>query len=136
MVISNPDIIRKRSVNISGSGSNIDLYNSKNLKNNEVLLNKRKRIKIDDERILQKSLLERLKESPMFQKSEKILNKQKLIDGFLGFFSFMSIILQIVDVILYNSKSNEYLEKMNNKKLWYLSDFTPFVGFSEGGIKI
>ena len=70
-----------------------------------------KKLKINDgyEGILQIRLFEKLKKSPMFEKSEKLLYKEKLLFGFLGFSTLMSIIFQICDVILYNKNTYKYL---------------------------
>ena len=132
--ISKNGVIRNKSFNISSSGSNIDFYNSKNLKSNEAITNKKRRINIGDERMLQMSLFEKLKESPMFEKSEKIIFKQKIIYGLLGFFSSMSIIFQISDAILYNRRTREFLEKKNKKKLSELNNIKYYYIIKERNI--
>jgi hypothetical protein len=55
------------------------------------------------------SLFEKLKESYLYERSEALLFKIKICYGFLAVFSFLSILLEIIDVIIFNRKSSEYL---------------------------
>ncbi len=59
-------------------------------------------------------LFEKLRDSYLFEKSEALLFKIKICYGFLAVFSFLSILLEIIDVIIYNGKTSEYLEKNYN----------------------
>ena len=105
-------ILRNKSFNISSSETINQFYNNKKPKTNIILSNKKLKINDGYER-LQINLFEKLKKSPMFEKSEKIIYKGKIIFGFLGFSSLMSILFQIFDVILYNKNSYEYLKNIN-----------------------
>ena len=67
------------------------------------------------------NLFEKLKESYLYEKSEKTLFKIKICYGFLGVFSLLSILLEIADIILFNKKSKEYLKENNN--LYLTEDF-------------
>ena len=98
------------------SGSIRKLYNNKRT------FVKKKRVKINDNNDynLQNNLFEKLKTSPMFEKTEKIISREKIIYGLMGFCTLMSIIFQIIDALLYNTKSLEYLEKINKKELLYI----------------
>ena len=60
------------------------------------------------------NLFEQLKNSPLFEKSEKILKKEKYLYGILGFFTLMSILFQTFDTFIYNKKSIKYLEENHN----------------------
>ena len=118
-------ILRKKSFNLSSSvGSFIRLYSNKKLKNDTIVLNKK--IKINDgyDKIIQISLFDKLKNSPMFEKSEKIIYREKILFTLLGFFSLMSIVFQILDAFLYNEKSNEYIE--NNKDIFDLKNISSY----------
>ena len=59
------------------------------------------------------NLFEKLKNSVLFEKSENLMFKLKICYGFLSIFSFVSILLEIIDVILYQKKSDEYLKERN-----------------------
>ena len=59
-------------------------------------------------------LFEKLKDSYLFEKSEALLFKIKICYGFLAVFSFVSILLEIIDVIIFNKRSEEYLDKTYN----------------------
>ena len=105
--ISSRMILRNKSFNTSS----IETINQffKKPKVNIILNNKKLKINDGYEGILQIRLFEKLKKSPMFEKSEKLLYKEKLLFGFLGFSTLMSIIFQICDVILYNKNTYKYL---------------------------
>ena len=60
------------------------------------------------------SIFEQIKNSVIYEKSKSYLLKIKICYGCLIFFSLISIILSISDVILYNNKSLEYLINGNN----------------------
>ena len=116
-LITSRILIRNKSFNISSSETINQLYNNKKVKTNIILDNKKLKINDGYER-LQIRLFENLKKSPMFEKSEKILYKGKILFGLLGFSSLMSILFQILDAILYNKNSYEYLIDTNiNKKI-------------------
>ena len=59
-------------------------------------------------------LFEKLKDSVLFEKSEALLFKIKICYGFLAVFSFLSIILEIIDVFIFNSKTTEFLNNNYN----------------------
>lgn len=65
------------------------------------------------------NILEQIKNSDLFEKSDYILMKLKISYGVLAVFSLICIILNYADVIIYNNKSLEYLIKENNNT--YLS---------------
>ena len=48
------------------------------------------------------NLFDKLKNSSLFEKSEKILKKEKYLYGVLGFFTLMSILFQTFDTFIYN----------------------------------
>jgi hypothetical protein len=60
------------------------------------------------------SIFEQIKNSVIYEKSKSYLLKIKICYVFLIFFSLISIILSISDVILYNNKSLEFLINGNN----------------------
>ena len=59
-------------------------------------------------------LFKKLKDSYLFEKSEALLFKIKICYGFLAVFSFTSILLEIIDVVIFNRKSKEYMDKNYN----------------------
>ena len=124
--ISSRMILRNKSFNISSSETINKFYNNKKVKTN-INLNKKK-LKINDgyER-LQISLFEKLKKSPMFEKSSKIIYKGKILFGFLGFSSLMSILFQLFDVILYNKNTYKYLISINNNKTLDLNKISYYI---------
>ena len=120
-------IIRSKSLNISSSnGSFIQLYNIKD--KNDTIIRRQKIIQFNDhDKSLKINLFEKLKDTPMFEKTEKTIHKVRIYNGILIFFSIMSILFQIIDSVLYNSKSMEFLEEENNNKsLIYLNDYNYF----------
>ena len=82
-------------------------FSSKKAKN--TVLGKRK-INLKNQRSMNFSnLFEKLKESYLFEKSEIVLHRIKICYGFLGVFSFLSILLEIIDVIIFNKESEDFL---------------------------
>ena len=61
-----------------------------------------------------KNMFEKLKDSYLFEKSEILLFKIKVCYGFLAVFSFISIILTITDVIIFNKETIKFLNKNYN----------------------
>ena len=105
---SNKSLMRKKSFNLSSSGSSmIKFNNNKNSKIESFLSSHKRIIKIDfkNDKILSINLFEKLKESPMFEKSVKILKKQKFLYSLLAFFTVMSILFQSLDAFLYKFHS-------------------------------
>ena len=60
-------------------------------------------------------ILDQIKNSDLYEKSESLLLKLKISYGILGLFSLLCIILNISDTMIYNTKSLEYLQKENNE---------------------
>ena len=117
-----------QSVNLSNSNSSNIKFFSKNQIKSETFISK-KIVKINennDDYIFQNNLFEKLKNSPMFEKSEKNIYKEKIFYGLIAFCTLMSIIFQVNDALLYNRKSKEYLEKMNQKILLKMKDLSDY----------
>ena len=127
----NKTLSRSKSLLSSSNESYIQFYNNKkDNKNNSALLRRKKLFNFNEnnnDKILQLNLFEKLRNSPMFEKSEKILYKQRFYYALLLFFSFLSIILQISDALLYNKKSTEFLQE-NNGTL-YLKDYLNYQNY-------
>ena len=68
----------------------------------------------DTKNVNSTNLFEKLKESYLFEKSENLLFKIKICYIFLGFFSFMSILLGIIDAIIFNKKTKTFFEDNYN----------------------
>ena len=85
-----------KSRNLNLSSSNNSFLHTHNKKRG--ILKKRKS-KFNDnyEKILQIDLFETLKDSPMFEKSENIIHKERIYYGILIFFTILSIIFQVSD---------------------------------------
>ena len=113
--ISKKAVLIKTSLNYSGSTSFIKHSNSKNFYKKESLFsNRRKNLNNENYKMLSINLFEQLKNSPLFEKSEKILKKEKYLYGVLSFFTLMSILFQTFDTFIYNKKSIKYLEENHN----------------------
>ena len=113
--ISKKAVLIKTSLNYSGSTSFIKHSNSKNFYKKESLFsNRRKNLNNENYKMLSINLFEQLKNSPLFEKSEKILKKEKYLYGVLSFFTLMSILFQTFDTFIYNKKSIQYLEENHN----------------------
>ena len=63
------------------------------------------------------NLFEKLKDSYLFEKSENLFFKIKICYGFLAVFSFISIVLSITDVIIFNKESKEFMNINYNKSI-------------------
>ena len=124
--LTNKALSKSRSLLSSSNESNIHFYANKgDNKNNRTILIRKKLISFhdNDDKMLQLNLFEKLKNSPMFEKSVKILQKERFYYALLIIFSFLSIIFQIIDALLYNKKSTEFLEKnRNNNNTTYLNN--------------
>ena len=108
------DYSTKQNVNISRSESFLDnkYFSSKKLKYTTLTPNK---ANFKGQKNMQSSnIFEKLKNSVMFEKTEKLMFRLKICYAFLSVFSLASIILEITDVILYNKKSDEYLKEKHN----------------------
>jgi hypothetical protein len=100
---------KNKSVNLSNSDY-LDMKYFHNKKMKHTTLAKGK-FNLKEERNMNSTILfEKLKESYLFEKSEALLLKIKICYGFLALFSFLSILLEIIDVIIFNKKSEEYLD--------------------------
>ena len=111
--MSNKIILRNKSFNLSSTGSSIIKFHStKTIIKDSFFGNKRININ-DEDKLLQISLFEKLKNDPMLEKSEKIIRKEKILYGLLALCTLLNIIFQIFEVIQYNRKSFIYIE---NKK--------------------
>ena len=62
----------------------------------------------------QSSIFDQIKNTDLYEKSEFLLLKIKICYGTLAICSFLCIILNFSDVIIYNNKSLEYLKNGNN----------------------
>ena len=91
---------------------NTDLSNSEyldkkyfhNKKTKNTVLNKNK-LNLKNQRSINFStLFEKLRDSYLFEKSESVLFKIKVCYGFLATFSFMIILLELIDVIIFNKE--------------------------------
>ena len=108
------DFSTRQNVNISSSKSFLDnkYFSSKKLKYTTLTPNK---ANFKGQKNMQSSnIFEKLKNSVMFEKTEKLMFRLKICYAFLSVFSLASIILEITDVILYNKKSDEYLKQKYN----------------------
>ena len=118
--ISSKVALTKSSINYSSSTSFLKHSISKKFYRKDTLFeNRRTNINIENNKILSVNLFDKLKNSSLFEKSEKILKKEKYLYGFLGFFTLMSILFQTFDTFIYNQKSMKYLEE-NHKIDIYL----------------
>lgn len=102
-----------RNVNISRTESFLDnkYFSTKKLKYTALTPNK---VNFKGQKNMHSSnLFEKLKNSIMFEKSENLMFRIKICYAFLSVFSFASILLEIIDVIIYQKKSNEYLKQNN-----------------------
>ena len=102
-------ITGNKSVNITHTDSFLDMkyFNNKKLK--RTMLNKGN-INLHVQKNMHSSnLFEKLKESYLYEKSEAVLFKIKICYAILAIFSFLSISLEITDVVLFNRRSEEYL---------------------------
>ena len=104
----------KNNVNISRTESFLDnkYFSSKKLKFTTLSPNK---ANFKGQKNMHSSnLFEKLKNSVMFEKSEKLMFNLKICYAFLSVFSLASILLEITDVILYHKRSDEYLKEKYN----------------------
>ena len=98
-----------KSVNLRNSDSFLDMKYFSKKKNKHTILGKGKFTFHIHKNVHSSTLFEKLKESYLFERSEATLFKIKICYAFLALFSFLSIILEIIDVILYNRRAEEYL---------------------------
>ena len=102
-------MVKNKSVNLSNSELlDMKYFTNKKIKN--TILKKGKLNLKEEKKMSATTLFERLRGSYLFEKSEAILFKIKICYGFLGIFSFLSIILEISDVVMFNQKSVEFLK--------------------------
>ena len=106
----NKSINKNKGTNLSNSDSFLDMkyFGNKKLKHTMLRTDK---LNFHDNKSNMNSttLFEKLKESYLYERSEALLFKIKICYGFLAVFSFLSILLEIIDVIIFNRKSSEYL---------------------------
>ena len=105
------DFSSKNNVNISRTESFVDnkYFSSKKLKYTTLTPNK---TNFKGQKNMHSSnLFEKLKNSILFSKSENLLFKLKICYAFLSVFSLGSILLEIIDVILYQKNSDKYLKE-------------------------
>jgi len=106
--------VKNKNVNLRNSDSFLDMKYFSNKKSKHTILRKGKFNFHDHKNVHSSSLFEKLKESYLFEKSEATLFKIKICYAFLALFSLLSIILEIIDVILYNRRAREYLRENYN----------------------
>ena len=112
---------KNKGVNLANSESILDMKYFADKKFKHTILQKGKLNVQDHKNVHSFSLFKRLKESYLYEKSEATLFKIKICYGFLGIFSLLSILLEIVDVFLFNRKSKEYLKE--NYNIYLKEDF-------------
>ena len=74
-----------------------------------------KKGKLDFNDKAETKILDQIKNSNLFEKSENILFRLKICYGLLALFSLISVLLNISDTMIYNNNSLEYLNKVNNE---------------------
>ena len=107
------DISSRNNINISRTESYLDnkYFSGKKLKYIALTPNK---LNFKGMKNMHSSnLFEKLKNSVMFEKSENLIFRIKVCYAFLSVFSFVSILLEIIDVILYQKRSDEFLKQNN-----------------------
>ena len=107
------DISSRNNINLSRTDSYLDnkYFSNKKLKYTALTTNK---LNFKGMKNMHSSnLFEKLKNSVMFEKSENLMFRIKVCYAFLSVFSFVSILLEIIDVILYQKKSDEFLRQNN-----------------------
>ena len=107
------DISSRNNINISRTESFLDnkYFSNKKLKYTALTPNK---LNFKGMKNMHSSnLFEKLKNSVMFEKSENLMFRIKVCYAFLSVFSFVSILLEIIDVILYQKRSDEFLKQNN-----------------------
>ena len=107
------DISSRNNINISRTESYLDnkYFSGKKLKYTALTPNK---LNFKGMKNMHSSnLFEKLKNSVMFEKSENLIFRIKVCYAFLSVFSFVSILLEIIDVILYQKRSDEFLKQNN-----------------------
>ena len=104
-------------------------FHNKKAKN--TVLNKNK-LNLKNQRGMNFSaLFEKLRDSYLFEKSENVLFKIKICYGFLAAFSFMSILLQITDVIIFNKESQNFVSENYNIHLIDNTNITEYYFIEE-----
>ena len=87
-------------------------FSNKRIKNTILRKNK---LNLKEQRNMNATtLFERLRDSSLFEKTEALSFKIKICYGFLAVFSFLSILLEIIDVIIFNKRTEEFLETNYN----------------------
>ena len=118
-------IVRNKSFNLSSTGSSIiKFHNSKIVRKDSLFGNRRINFN-DEDKILQFNLFEKLKNNPMFEKSEKIIKKEKILYGLLALCTLLNIIFQILEAIQYNKRSSSYLEKNTTNETIHRNKIKP-----------
>ena len=102
-------MLKNKNTNISDSEYLDKKYFSAKKIRNTVL--RKNKLNLKEQRSMNvTTLFERLRESSLFEKSEALLFKIKICYGFLAVFSFLSILLETIDVFVFNKKTVEFLE--------------------------
>ena len=107
------DISSRNNINISRTESYLDnkYFSNRKLKYTALTPNK---LNFKGMKNMNSSnLFEKLKNSVMFEKSENLMFRIKVCYAFLSVFSFVSILLEVIDVILYQKRSDEFLKQNN-----------------------
>jgi hypothetical protein len=125
--------------NIMQKNKNANLSNSEyldkkyfhNRKTKNTVLNKNK-LNLKNQRGMNFSVLfEKLRDSYLFEKSENVLYKIKICYGFLAAFSFLSILLQVIDVIIFNKESQNFVRENYNIHLIDNTNITEYYFIEE-----
>ena len=95
----------------------IEMRYINNINKKKTILNKGK-LNFSDNKS-KNNILEQIKNSELYEKSELLLLKLKIAYGVLAVFSLICIILNFADVFIYNNKSMEYLIKENNNTYFF-----------------
>ena len=113
-------LVKNKSVNLSNSDYlDMKYFHKKN--RHTVLV--RGKLNVKDERRMNSTILfEKLKESYLFEKSEALLFKIKICYGFLAVFSFLSILLGIIDAFIFYKKTEEFLHLNYNITLYNVTN--------------
>ena len=121
---------KNKNTNLSNS-EYLDKKYFQNKKTKGTFLNKNK-FNLKNQRGMNFSnLFEKLRDSYLFEKSENVWFKIKLCYGFLAAFSFLSILLQIIDVIIFNKESENFLNQNYNIYLINNTNITDYYFIEE-----
>ena len=123
-------IQKNKNANLSNS-EYLDKKYFHNKKTKNTALNKNK-LNLKNQRGMNfSSLFEKLRDSYLFEKSENVLSKIKICYGFLAAFSFLSILLQVIDVIIFNKESQNFVRENYNIHLIDNTNITEYYFIQE-----